>query len=251
MHPASRCVLLAVLLAVAPSNASAQAEPRLAVAPSGAPAQAGPRLALLIVVDQLIPERLDPQLPGGIGRLAREGRVYAEAFHDHAITETCPGHAAIATGRHPAAAGISGNEFFDPATGRKLYCVADPSPETAVFGADPKTPGGRSPHHLRVSALGDWLKASHPKSRVFAVSGKDRAAILLGGRRPDGAWWYQAGPRPGLHHESLLSRRDSRVGEAVQRPGSPPRRLLAQDSPALGARRDRGRGPRSSGRLPG
>ena len=44
-------------------------------------------------------------------------------------------------------------------------------------------------------ALGDWLKARDPKSKVFSVSGKDRAAITMGGAGPDGVFWYSAGAK--------------------------------------------------------
>jgi hypothetical protein len=41
-------------------------------------------------------------------------------------------------------------------------------------------------------ALGDWLKAADGTSKVFSASGKDRAAILMGGREADGVFWYEA-----------------------------------------------------------
>jgi len=41
-----------------------------------------------------------------------------------------------------------------------------------------------------VPALGDWLKQRYPRSRVVAASGKDRAAVILGGHRADAAFWY-------------------------------------------------------------
>jgi predicted AlkP superfamily pyrophosphatase or phosphodiesterase len=58
---------------------------------------------------------------------------------------------------------------------------------------------GRSPRKLRVGTLGDWMKAADPTTRVFAVSAKDRAAITLGGRHPDGAYWLRReGDDPGF-----------------------------------------------------
>ena len=144
-----------------------------------------PRLVLLVAIDQLRADRLDPMLPGGLGRLQREGRVFADALLAHAFTATCPGHATMLTGRHPGPAGVPGNRFVDRQTGKVVYCVDDPSPDAkTLLGTH-----GRSPRRLRVTALGDWLKASDPASRVFAVSAKDRAAITLGGRRPDAAYW--------------------------------------------------------------
>jgi predicted AlkP superfamily pyrophosphatase or phosphodiesterase len=152
---------------------------------SVAPPVAPPRLVLLVSVDQLRRDRLDATLPGGLGRLVREGRVHTEGVLDHAITETCSGHATVLTGRHPGAAGIPGNHFIDARTGESVYCVDDPAEDARVIGAEL----GRSPRNLRVTALGDWMKAARPETQVFSVSGKDRAAITLGGKRADAAYW--------------------------------------------------------------
>lgn len=143
------------------------------------------RLVLVLVVDQLRRDRLDPDLPGGLGRLAREGRVYTDALVAHAVSETAPGHATILTGRHPGPAGIPGNSFFRPGGDEPVYCVADGAEEAETLGGG----RGRSPRALRVPTLGDWLKEARPGSRVWAVSGKDRGAILLGGRSADAAYW--------------------------------------------------------------
>lgn len=200
--PSSRaaCAVLAAALLLA---ARAPAEP--AAAPDVGPAarasgeseapRAEPeavRLVLFLAVDQLRPDRLSPELPGGLGRLVREGRVFAEGRLAHAITETCAGHATMLTGSHPATAGIPANDFFDPESGARVYCASDPSPAAREIGGTE----GLSPAKLRVSALGDWLKDASPRSRVFTLSGKDRGAIMLGGRRPDAAYWYTADAPP-------------------------------------------------------
>jgi predicted AlkP superfamily pyrophosphatase or phosphodiesterase len=152
-----------------------------------------PRLVLLLAIDQLAAGRIDPELPGGLGRLAREGRVYTHAVHDHATTATCPGHATMLTGRHPGPAGIPGNTYIERRSGERVYCVADDDPEARVLpvtnGGDEEAKQGRSPRKLRVDGLGAWMKSVWPGSRIHAVSGKDRAAIVLGGRGADGAWW--------------------------------------------------------------
>lgn len=198
--------------------------------PPGTP----PRLVLVVAVDQLRSDRLDPGLPGGLGRLAREGRVFAEAAHAHADTSTCPGHASMLTGRHPGPAGIPGNAFVERDTLRTQYCVADDSPDAAVIGGER---GGRSPRNLRVTALGDWMKAAHPGTRVFSVSGKDRAAIALGGRRPDAAYWMDW--RSGGFTTSRYYL-DELPGWVTQWrfPGLPPAWEHASGHPPNGARRD-------------
>ena len=148
-----------------------------------------PKLVVLIAVDQLRRDRLDATLPGGLGRIVREGHVFSDAVLDHAATETCPGHVTMLTGRHPGPSGIIGNTYIDLETGARLYCVEDHAVDAAVFGGGDEPGDGRSPRNLRVDTLGDWLKAADPDARVFSVSAKDRSAITLGGRHPDGAYW--------------------------------------------------------------
>jgi len=145
----------------------------------GSSAQAAVRLGVVVVVDQMRPEYLDrSDLPdGGFRRLRREGAVFSQARHLHVPTETAPGHAAISTGRSPAVHGIVGNDWFDRVAGADAYCVAD-----SIYGIGPE--------HLQGPTLADALKAADPKARVFAVSGKDRSAVILGGRKADLALWF-------------------------------------------------------------
>ena len=90
MHPLRAAAPACLLTLVLAASAAGCSKP----APDVAGAEtAPPTLVLLIAIDQGIPERLDPALPGGLGRLAREGRVFVDAAHAHARTETCPGHA--------------------------------------------------------------------------------------------------------------------------------------------------------------
>ena len=150
----------------------------LTLAPARA-AEPGVRLGVVVVVDQMRPEYLDrSDFPdGGFRRLRREGAVFTQARHLHIPTETGPGHAAISTGRTPAVHGIVANDWYDRNVGSETYCVAD-----SVYGIGPE--------HLRGPTLADALKFADPKARVFALSGKDRAAVLLGGRKADVALWF-------------------------------------------------------------
>lgn len=125
-------------------------------------------------------------LSGGLAKLQREGALFLNAHHLHANTETAPGHATLSTGAHPARHGIIGNYWFDAASGKRIYSVADS--QVKIF--DSSALGGSSPHHLMSRGLGDWLKAEHPKAKVVSISRKDRSAILLGGQKPDAAYWY-------------------------------------------------------------
>jgi predicted AlkP superfamily pyrophosphatase or phosphodiesterase len=144
-----------------------------------------PALVVVIAVDQLRRDRMDAGFPGGIGKLLT-GRQYINSQLDHGITNTCPGHVVLLTGANPATAGVPGNSFIDRETYESRYCVDDADPVNTVLHGE----GMRSPGNIRVTALGDWLKASNPASRVFSVGGKDRSTIAMGGQRPDGAYWY-------------------------------------------------------------
>jgi len=142
-----------------------------------------PRLIVVIAVDQLRSDRLSTSLPGGLGELARSGRVFSNTSLDHAATNTCPGHAVMLTGTNPNQHGITGNEYFDRTSWQRRYCVEDPQYPQLGGGE------GRSPSRLQATTLGDWMKDADPTSRVFAVAAKDRAAITLGGLHSDAAFW--------------------------------------------------------------
>ena len=148
-----------------------------------------PRLVVIVGVDQLRPDRLNRELPGGLGRLMREGYVYTRATLDHGLTSTCPGHIVMSTGVNPARAGIPGNSYIDHQTMAERYCVDDSDAAFKVHG----TSDIRSPNAITATTLGDWLKQSSTESRVFAISGKDRAAISLGGKSGDGVFWFNTG----------------------------------------------------------
>ena len=166
-------VLVLVLLMVDRSSVAAQS-----VAPTPKP-----NLVIVVSVDMLSAEIMDRYtagLPGGLGKLLKEGVVFENAYQEHAFTETCPGHATLLSGRYPASTGIGTNSWNDSSTGKRTYCVEDDQAKT--FGASAGTVGA-SDVQFRGTTLGTWLKDAFPDSRVFAVAGKDRSAILDG--RPE------------------------------------------------------------------
>lgn len=183
--------LNAALAAMSVLCASGAATARAADQQSRADA---PALVVMLVVDQFSANLFHQhreRFTGGLRTLIDQGRVYANGYHAHAATETCPGHATLLTGVHPAAAGIPGNDWHDMQAGEKTYCLAS---ETATLahvpeGGEPTDNGPVGPERLGVSTLGDWLKAASPDSRVYAVSGKDRGAITLAGHQGNGAFW--------------------------------------------------------------
>ncbi len=178
-RPASLALL--TLLALTPSIAAAQLS-----SPSSAPSSATaatktlapPTLVVQITVDQLRPDYFDrfaSQLTGGLGRLMRNGARFTNAFHDHATTETAPGHATLWSGRYPAHTGVVLNEIG----------VADPQ-SPLLFGRG----GGASPYRFRGSSFFDWIRTRDQFSRALSVSRKDRGAILPLGRAKQNVFWY-------------------------------------------------------------
>ena len=162
----------------------------VAAQPVARPALA-PKLVVAISIDQFsanLFEAWRPRFTAGMARLAG-GIAYPSGYQSHAATETCPGHSVLLTGRHPNKTGIVANTIRDPATGKDVYCLADPD---VVLAHDPAA-AAVGPKRLMVDTLGEWLKAATPASRVVAISGKDRGAINMAGHHPDGVFWMIPG----------------------------------------------------------
>lgn len=147
-----------------------------------------PRLVVVISIDQMRADfltRFADQYSGGLARVTVEGVQFTQAHQDHAITATAPGHAVISTGTYPRNSGIIANSWWSAEAGRTIYAVED----TVGLTEDPQGLGS-SPVQLNRSTVGDWLKEAYPKSKVFSVALKDRAAVLMGGHQADAAYWY-------------------------------------------------------------
>jgi predicted AlkP superfamily pyrophosphatase or phosphodiesterase len=153
-----------------------------------------PKLVVFLAIDQGrgdYLERFRPVLEGGLRTLLDRGVVFTDAHQMHATTVTAAGHASLATGLFPAHSGMVGNQWFERAEGREVNCVEDR--EAAILapaGARRGSSTGRSPKRLLGTALGDWMQERWPGSKVFAIGGKDRSAILMGGKKPFAAYWY-------------------------------------------------------------
>lgn len=144
-----------------------------------------PRLVVVIVVDGLPQEQVlkyrDQYGPGGFNLLLQRGAWFGNAHQGHAVTLTGPGHAAVLSGAYPYQSGIIANEWIDRRTHAPVYCTGDPA--HSYIGEETKKLDGTSPANLRVTTLGDELRYSNGgHSKVLAVSGKDRGAILLAGK---------------------------------------------------------------------
>jgi predicted AlkP superfamily pyrophosphatase or phosphodiesterase len=154
------------------------------IAAAAAPQQ--PKLIVAISVDQFSAElfqRYRSNFTGGLKRLS-DGVTFT-GYQSHGATETCPGHSTLLTGKHPNGTGIAANDWLDrDANWGEVYCVSVPG----IPGDD-----ARGPQNLRASTFGEWLKQAQPKARIFSISGKDRAAIMMAGHNPDAVYWWKDG----------------------------------------------------------
>lgn len=117
----------------------------------------------------------------------RGGAWFTDAYQDHAMTETAPGHATVLSGRNPNSTGIV----------RNSEGVTDDTPRGALL--EQLVPGA-SPWRFRGTALFDWMHARWSTARALSVSRKDRGAILPIGRAKQNVYWYQGGEFTTSHY---------------------------------------------------
>lgn len=162
-----------------------------------------PVLIVVLSIDQFRYDYLQRFAPwfgdGGFRRLEREGAVFTNARQRHAVTSTGPGHAAIGGGTVPAENGIVANRWFEPDAphddarwrayfddvGRASARPNDPHWWTNLPGS-PRFAGTTDPSALLTPSLSDAL----PEKKILSLALTDRAAILMGGRGADAAYWF-------------------------------------------------------------
>jgi len=147
-----------------------------------------PRLVVLIAVDHLAHFTYNHYLPvftGGFKWLDEHGVTFDNAHHEHGYSATGPGHFVLGSGQYPGPAGMLGNNWYERELEKNVYCVEDPDAQALdipVYSV--------SYDKVNATSFGDWLKANSPESKVYSVSCKDRASVLMGGKNPDLAIWY-------------------------------------------------------------
>ncbi|MGB8013882.1 MAG: alkaline phosphatase family protein [Terriglobales bacterium] len=169
---------------------------------------ARPKLVVVIVIDQFRADYLeryrDQFAEGGFRLFLDHGAYFTDCNYDYANTRTAPGHATLFTGAYTSGHGIVANEWWDPQRKKRVTSVEDDT--TKLVGVSREAPGA-SPHNLMSDTLGDELKlATGGKARVFAVSLKDRAAVLPAGFAGDAAYWID--PKSGDWITSTYYRAD-------------------------------------------
>jgi len=159
---------------------------------AGEKTSAKPKLVVGIVIDQMRYDYLyryyDQYSETGFKRLMNQGMNFTYAQYNYIPTYTGPGHASIYTGTTPYFHGIISNDWYDKTLKKTVYCTSDSTYQTV--GAD-NASGQMSPARLLASTIGDELRmTNNGLSKVYAVSIKDRAAILPGGHMANAAYWY-------------------------------------------------------------
>ena len=199
----SECILLAVVAALIPDSIPAS---------FASAYNAHPKLVVVIVIDQFRGDYLeryrDQFGEGGFRLLLDHGANFTDCNYDYANTRTAPGHATLFTGAYSNGHGIAANEWWDPKKKKMVTSVEDDDTTlVGIAGEIAANKTGASPHNLLADTLGDELKlATQGQARVFAVSLKDRAAVLPGGFAADAAYWID--PKSGAWVTSTYYRRD-------------------------------------------
>ena len=190
----SAFLILSVFLSLA--SLAAQAGTRNGRGPAEHPLFGDPpKLVVGIVVDQMRYDYLSRFWgqfgEDGFKRLVGDGFLCRNHHFNYVPTSTGPGHASVYTGTTPAVHGILGNDWFDAESGQSVYCAGDDSVKPVGTAT---AAGKNSPHRLLVSTITDQLRLHYQmRSKVIAVSLKDRGAVLPGGHTANAAYWFEGG----------------------------------------------------------
>lgn len=157
-------------------------------------------LIVVMVVDQLRGDYLTRWQElfekGGFRRLTEEGAWFQNCNYPFTGTVTGSGHASIATGTDPSRHGVISNGWYDRSSESTVYCATLPSRFQIPPSPNAKTRSGGgsgTPERLIGSTLSDaWHQASRNRSRIVALSSKDRGAVFLGGHFADVCCWYES-----------------------------------------------------------
>lgn len=150
-----------------------------------------PKVVIGIVIDQMRADYLTVfdkhYRRGGFNKLKKRGAWFKNCYINYLPAYTGPGHASIYTGSVPAIHGIAGNDWYDRKIEKSVYCVQDDAQR--AIGGSPAL-GNKSPQNLQVTTVADELRlSSNNFSRTFAVSLKDRGAVLPVGHTANAAYW--------------------------------------------------------------
>jgi predicted AlkP superfamily pyrophosphatase or phosphodiesterase len=124
----------------------------------------------------------------GFKRMLRDGFSCENTFIPYTPTYTAAGHSAVYTGSVPALNGILGNNWYDRAQKKVVYCTDDNTVQTVGGNS---VAGKMSPANLWCNTVTDELRlATNFRSKTIAIALKDRGAILPGGHTSNGSYWF-------------------------------------------------------------
>lgn len=180
----SSLILAALVAILTPRTMMAQRQP-------GSEFQPAVQLAVLVTIDGLgqdLLERYAQLYTGGLRRLIEEGRWYTNAWVDHAVTVSHPGHVTLSTGLDPARHGIVDAAFYEStADGRRRFVDAVRDSTEHILGVSGSP--GVSPRQIRAPGLWDWSRETNPDTRRVAVA-TGRYASLLYARTSGDVYWF-------------------------------------------------------------
>ncbi len=151
-----------------------------------------PKLIVSIIVDPLSPQWIekykDHFTENGLAKLYREGMSFQNAQADQFLIDRASAVTIISTGAPASLNGIIGSSWYDRLKKDEIFCTEDyKSTDLVNF-----TPGPRhSSQHLLVTTTGDQLKLNS-NGKVISLSLEADAAVLSGGHKTDGTYWFDS-----------------------------------------------------------
>ena len=155
-----------------------------------------PKIIVGIVIDQMCYDYLyrfqKNYSKKGFNEIMKNGTNCRNVEYNYIPTYTGPGHASIYSGTTPNNHGIVANNWYERKSKQLVNCVGDLSFQSVGTNSDY---GHCSPNRMKSFTVTDQLKLTYPDSKVISLSIKDRGAILPGGHKSDGSYWfdYQSG----------------------------------------------------------
>ncbi len=151
-----------------------------------------PRLVVNIVVSQMRPEELDRFSPNfsdsGFCKLLMSGYRCDYGRYGF-MPSTVASLATLTTGANPSLHGMTGDNWWDYNSSRRVGAVQDDG--AASYGSDADN-YRVSAQNLIIPTLGDKLLECSPKSKVVTVAGDALSAVILGGTASKEVWWLDS-----------------------------------------------------------
>ena len=140
-----------------------------------------PRLVVVLTIDQMRNDYLDldgEHFSGGFRRLLDGGFRYENAWVDHAMTNSYPGHAAIATGAYPNRHGLVDNSWLEEVDGEWTTVSAGALLRDACAAGAPPAMKVKTIGERVLNAGGKFVAVSSASQIVRAYGGQAAAPVI-------------------------------------------------------------------------